>query len=416
MATSIPRVGAFDSTLRLLLDPYGFITQATRQHGSDVVETRLMLRRTICLTGPEAAQLFYDESRFRRAGAAPLPVQLTLFGRHGVQTLDDAEHRHRKALFLSVTMDPRLVQQLVDAVSAAWQEEAALWTGRDHVALYPALLRLLTREVCGWAGIPVSQHELPRRTRVLSSLFDDAAGPGPRHLRSLLARRAANRWAAGVVEDIRAGRRSEALDRPAGTVALHRDRRGELLPADTAGVELLNVLRPTVAVAVYLTLVAQALVEHPEWRSRLRAGDELDEAFVQEVRRHYPFFPTTVARTRREFTWHGHRFPAGRRVLLDLHATNHDSRAWERPDEFDPERFADRVPGPFELVPQGGGHPEVQHRCPGEQITIALMRVGVEHLARRMEWTAVEPAPLNRSRAPALPPDGFRITDVRLRD
>jgi fatty-acid peroxygenase len=70
-------------------DPYGFIVKSCRQLGSDVVQTRLLLQRTICMTGPEAAELFSDSNRFMRAGAAPLRLQFTLFGRGGVQSLDD---------------------------------------------------------------------------------------------------------------------------------------------------------------------------------------------------------------------------------------------------------------------------------------------------------------------------------------
>ena len=53
-----------------------------------------------------------------------------------------------------------------------------------------------------------------------------------------------------------------------------------------AGVELLNVLRPTVATAVYITFVAHALDAQPAWKERLALGDgHEDLAFVEEVRR-----------------------------------------------------------------------------------------------------------------------------------
>jgi fatty-acid peroxygenase len=37
-----------------------------------------------------------------RTGAAPKRVLKTLFGEDGVQTLDDQEHHHRKAMFMSL--------------------------------------------------------------------------------------------------------------------------------------------------------------------------------------------------------------------------------------------------------------------------------------------------------------------------
>jgi hypothetical protein len=78
-----------------------------------------------------------------------------------------------------------------------------------------------------------------------------------------------------------------------GRIATHHDADGRELDARTAGVELLNVLRPTVAVARYVTFAALALHDHPEWRSRLApagggpgAGDRLrPPAVVAQLRR-----------------------------------------------------------------------------------------------------------------------------------
>jgi len=47
---------------------------------------------------------------------------------------------------------------------------------------------------------------------------------------------------------------------------------------------------------------------------------------------------------------------------------------------------SEAVPGPeigaYNLVPQGGGDPRSGHRCPGEAITIALLRALCTQLAR----------------------------------
>ena len=81
----IPRDESVDGTLGLLRDPYGFVRKRCQRYGADLFETRLLLRRTICMTGPEAAQLFYDPDRFRRRGAMPGRVRRTLLGVGGVQ-------------------------------------------------------------------------------------------------------------------------------------------------------------------------------------------------------------------------------------------------------------------------------------------------------------------------------------------
>src|SRR3546814_8326911 len=102
----IPHDLSFDSTFALLLDPYGFISKRCRRYGADLFQTRLLLRPTICMTGPEAAELFYRQDLFARRGATPGRIQKTLLGQGGVQGLDGEAHRHRKQIFMSL-MTPR---------------------------------------------------------------------------------------------------------------------------------------------------------------------------------------------------------------------------------------------------------------------------------------------------------------------
>ena len=99
---NMPHERAPDSSLGVLLEGYAFIGKRARRHRSDVFAARLMLEDTICMTGAEAAELFYDERRFQRVGAAPGLLKKTLFGEGGVQGLDDPDHGHRKQLFMSL--------------------------------------------------------------------------------------------------------------------------------------------------------------------------------------------------------------------------------------------------------------------------------------------------------------------------
>lgn len=197
-------------------------------------------------------------------------------------------------------------------------------------------------------------------------------------------------------------------------VAHHRDGTGRLVPLRVAAVELLNVLRPTVAVSVFVAFAAHAMHEFPAGRAMLRAGDaRYLEWFVQEVRRFYPFFPAVAARVQETFESRGLRFDRGRRVMLDLYGTNHDPAAWGDPQAFRPERFSDQKVTPFNFVPQGGGDVRIHHRCPGEGVAVALMKVSVDFLARRLRYQ-VPPQDLRIEwrRLPAIPRSGFVIAGV----
>ena len=222
----IPRVSGWDQSLDFLADPYRFIGRHCRLLRSDVVQARLLLRPTLCFTGSRAAELFYNESLFCRAGAAPEPLRATLLGKGGVQGLDGSAHRRRKALFMRV-LAPEQVAALVRQVSHEWEHELARWAQRPQVALYTALHPMLTRAVCHWAGVPLPPAQLGRRTRELVSLFDEAVSPAHlhAHLHARRARWSLERWLATLVEDLRAARRAAAPPATAGTRAARARRR-----------------------------------------------------------------------------------------------------------------------------------------------------------------------------------------------
>src|SRR3546814_6596488 len=188
------------------------------------------------------------------------------------------------------------------------------------------------RSVCSWADVPLPAKDIGRRTRDIVPLFDRAAALGVGHRRARIGRLRSERGLASVIKDVRGGRLAPPPETALAVIAAHRDAAGRLLTPRIAAVELLNVLRPTVAVSVYIVFVAHALHSFPAVSPRGK-GDEFADQFVQEVRRFYPFFPAVMAKARRNFSWKGMRFPKGRRVLLDLPATTR-SRSEEPKSEL----------------------------------------------------------------------------------
>src|SRR5699024_2451239 len=105
----------------------------------------------------------------------------------------------------------------------------------------------------------------------------------------------------------------------------HRDLEGNLLDTHTAAVEVLNIIRPIVAIAIYINFTALAVHEYPAAKEKLTDGDPKQlQAFVQEVRRFYPFFPFQGAIVKKDFTWQGYEFEEGTLTILDIYGTNHD--------------------------------------------------------------------------------------------
>jgi fatty-acid peroxygenase len=193
-------------------------------------------------------------------------------------------------------------------------------------------------------------------------------------------------------------------------VARHRDHDGALLPHRVAAVELLNVLRPTVAVAWFVAFAGHALHRWPALRERLRVGDgDFVTAFVHELRRFYPFAPFVGGRAVSDLSWGDVDIPAGATVLLDIYGQHHDPRLFEDPYTFRPERFIDRPIGAFDLLPQGGGDPATGHRCPGEPITIALLETLVPRLARLDYAVPPQDLTIPLHRIPTRPSSGVEI-------
>jgi fatty-acid peroxygenase len=135
---------------------------------------------------------------------------------------------------------------------------------------------------------------------------------------------------------------------------------------------------------------------------------------VQEVRRFYPFFPAVAARSRKDFRWRNVRFPAGRRFLLDLHATNTDPHLWNEPEIVNPDRFRKEDFSAFALIPQGGGDVSKNHRCPGETVVLEVMERALRMLLCEMEYRLpAQDLRIDRSRMPALPGSKIILEDIR---
>lgn len=408
----IPHDEAKNGIRGMLRDPYRFVARRCARLGTDIFRTRLAGEEIVVLSGPAAAEFFYTQDAFARAGAAPNRLIKTLFGAGGVQSLDGDAHRARKELYTSLLTRER-ARTLAERFERDLREAISEWQRRDRVVLYDEMVTLLTRTVCDWAEVPLPESELSLRAGQLEALYDGAGALGPRHWRSRRARKRAHRWAEQLIADVRNEGSRPGEDSALSRVAWHKGDDGALLDRTTAATELLNVLRPTVAVAVYIAFVAHALREYPQWRQLVTSGEVTSEQFVQEVRRYYPFFPAVFAKAAGDVDWGDYRIPAGTRVMLDLYGTNHDSRTWAEPAKFDPERFRDHQPGAYEFVPQGGGAAETNHRCPGEPITTELMKVALDALVHYVEYRLPQQdLRVDFARLPALPRGRVVLTDI----
>jgi fatty-acid peroxygenase len=373
---------------------------------SDHLKVRLLGRPAHVVRGAEGARLFYDDTVVRRSGAVPMPLGRVLFGAGAVHGLDGARHRERKQLFLDV-LTPEHVEELADDVARALTERVRAWPDRSPFVLFDELVRIYGTCVLAWSGVEVGDREAARIARRLAAIVDGFGFAPAAYVRACRARWSCNRWAAQVVREVRDGRRVAPEGSILDAVASGA---GAELPAETAGVELLNVLRPTVAVAWLAVFAVAELARTPQQGAVLRgaAGRAARWHFADEVRRTAPFVPALAGRIRRGVTFQARLLEPDDLIVLDVPATNRSS--WDDPDRFRPERFAERTPDAFEHVPQGGGDPAHGHRCPGEHVAMTLLDRTIEQVCA-LQFTVSYGSP-DLTRIPTLPGHGLRVTEV----
>ncbi|MEU5806500.1 cytochrome P450 [Streptomyces sp. NPDC047718] len=407
----VPVHGRGDSTLPLLLHGYAWLPNRLRETAGAPVRTHLLGHPAIALHGPQAVQFFYDEENVRRSGAVPDPVLDTLFGRGAVHTLDGAAHRVRKALFLALLKDPAGVEALTEAVVAQWREAVA-GDGGGAVVLFDTAAEALAGAVCAWVGLAPTAEQARLIAHDCVAMVDGFATPGLRHLRARHSRTRQEAALAALVTAVRDGRQQVRPGSALEAVAGHRDVDG--LPADerTCAVELLNIIRPTVAITWFITFAAHALHRHPDLAEELRAASgrqlrDLSTAFAHEVRRFYPFVPFVGGVAARDLTWQGVRIDQGTMVLLDVYGHHHDAGLWHNPYHFTPARFTADPDAVDRLVAQGGGDPALGHRCPGEDITVSVLAAFVGELAHLDPEVPDQDLTIPLSRIPTRPHSGF---------
>ena len=403
---------------------------------------RLLGEPAVVVRGAAGVRLFYNAALMRRADAMPVAVSGGLFGAGAVHSLDDAEHAHRKGVFIQAVMDPDGVRTLLDRVEQEWERTIAdRWRSGGSYAVVDAAVEVYGRALLWWAGFEVESSLAEQLARQEAQIVDGFAVPGPAWVRSQVARRRCDAWFIDQVRAARAGMWKPREGTPLDLVLAHRELDGQPLTDEVAAVEVQNMIRPGVATARFAAFLAVAMHEHPAWREQVDAevgeapGPPLSQrelpvttAVVHEVRRYYPFVPLLPARARRDLEVEGVAVRAGERVLLDVYGTNHDERHWSQPERFDPSRFLNQPrasahpgcpmnlePGPESFIPQGGGRIDTGHRCPGEAITVGLLVHTAAALAR-LE-ALVDRASLGYSlrRMPTAPRGGVILSGVRQR-
>ncbi|WP_165164411.1 cytochrome P450 [Corynebacterium qintianiae] len=351
------------------------------------VTTKFLGEDATIVRGSEAVDFFYNEELMKRDGAMPQVIGDALVGKGAVHTLDGEAHKTRKAQMVAMAYEDERVAEFAPLVAEEVDRMVRSWKGEEG-NVFQDMSLAFGRAAFRWAGIELSPEDTDEKVGRMITLLDNF-GKVAGTPKAFWQRRQLDNWAGELITDVREGRVSARPDSVLAHMANLTDESGELVDATTAGIELQNLTRPTIAVGIFASFAAVALAENPQWRERINSAetDRESVAFAQEVRRFYPFVPMFPAKAIKDTEFKGCPVHEGQRVVLDFTGTLGSDEEWENPASFDPERFmpyanqseAESIKA---FIPQGGADVRTGHRCPGEKIAVTALSTAVSAMAR----------------------------------
>ena len=137
-----------------------------------------------------------------------------------------------------------------------WKAALGKLESMKEVVLFDEAAETFCRSVCRWAGVPLEQSEVKERAKDFSAMVDAFGGVGPRYREGKNARTRAEEWIRVIIENVRSGKLRPEDGTALKAIAFYKELDGNLLDSHMAAVELINVLRPVVAVATFVVFAA----------------------------------------------------------------------------------------------------------------------------------------------------------------
>jgi fatty-acid peroxygenase len=401
-----------NNIMGFLRDPYRFISKKLDSHNTDALETNLFfLKKAVILRGEEGARLFYNKEKFTRKKVMPGHVKNPLFGRGSIHGIDNEQHIHRKQMYLGL-LNSNSISNFPEILENKWMERLARWQDSKEVVLLNEISEILCSAISEWTGFELPESNLSSFTKFNREMLESPGKFGPTHWYGRILRLRAEKDVGQYIQKIRKGEVEIDKSTAAYKIAFYKED-NKLLSLRQASIFLLNIIRPTVASARFVVFGALSLYENPRFKEKLK-DEEFQEWYAHEVRRFYPFVPGLIAKARLNFTWKNYEFKKGTYALIDFYGTNRDPSTWNEPEKFYPERFKEWNGSAYNFIPQGGGEVDTNHRCPGEWLTIQVLKKTMFLLSQAMEYE-VPPQDLTIefNKLITQPKSGFIISKVK---
>ena len=142
---------------------------------------------------------------------------------------------------------------------------------------------------------------------------------------------------------------------------------------------------------------------------KLRNFHSLGNFILESLRVYSPLANQNPRTTSRDTELGGYQIPKGTLVSMNIHAIHMSPEEWDRPEEFNPDRFVEEsCRNNFAYLPFGAG-PRV---CAGRNFTLMEQKIILCHVLRNFEISlphADYEVPIRRGSFTGLPEDSFQL-------
>src|SRR5699024_9098862 len=159
--------------------------------------------------------------------------------------------------FLDLMSDTAM-QRLGDMFDEHWDQAVRGLPTHKHVVLHQMAREVLTRTACQWSGIDLDDADIPRLSKELGMMVSRAGQFGPGNWYAQWRRRGTEQWATKLLGQVRAGERKPPQATELEVFAHYRDSNDERVSPAIAAVEVVKIMRTTLACARTIAFDAQA--------------------------------------------------------------------------------------------------------------------------------------------------------------
>lgn len=415
-------------TLEFLRDNHALVNRGYAKHGL-VYRRRVLFQEGVSLLGPDANQQVLLDSQQCFSNYLAWNTVLEKIFPNGLMLKDFSDHRYHRRILQSAFKKPA-IESYLQPMGQHIVDGIAQWPRNQTVHFLPAIKSLLL-DIAAQTFLGV---ELGDDADAVNKAFVDAADasialvqrriPGTRWERGMAGRELLESF---MQRQLPSKKVSEDLDFFA-QICRAQDEQGQQL-GDQAVIDHIIFLLFAAHDTTTSTLcsVAYALAKNPQWQEELRAeyaqfGDRIPSyddiaamektAWVfREALRMYPPLPVIPRRCLRETEVLGHRIPRNAGVALSPLFTHYMDDYWDRPSQFEPERFstarAEHKRHSYQFVPFGGG----AHKCLGLNFAEIQVKLFLSLFLSKCELSVAPEYQAKCTLIPLrMPTDGLPVT------